>query len=212
MTMSAELSDKPTTNDAIDDAAIAHLFLDARTYNDFTDRPIDPEVLRRLYDVVKMGPTSANSSPARFVFVQSDEAKARLRPHVAEGNLDKTMHAPVTVILAWDTKFYDKIPQLMPHNPGAREWFTGPGSAESNGPRNAVLQGAYLILAARALGLDAGPMTGFDAAGVDAEFFAGDAKTHSWKSDILINLGHGTTKNLFPRLPRLPFDEAAQIL
>jgi 3-hydroxypropanoate dehydrogenase len=210
--MSAELAKKPTSNSAIDDAAIAHLFLDARTYNDFEDRPVDPDTLRRLYDIVKMGPTSANSSPARFAFVQSAEAKARLRPHLADGNLDKTMHAPVTAILAWDTKFYDKIPQLMPHNPGAREWFTGPGAAESNGPRNAVLQGAYLILAARALGLDAGPMTGFDAAGVDAAFFAGDAETQSWKSDILINLGHGTTKNLFPRLPRLPFDEAAQIL
>lgn len=210
--MSAELTQKPTSETPIDEAAIAHLFLEARTYNDFSDRPVGEDVLRRLYDITKMGPTSANSSPARFVFLTSDAAKERLRPHLSEGNLDKTMRAPVTVILAWDTKFYDKIPQLMPHNPGAREWFTGPGAAETNGPRNAVLQCAYLILAARALGLDTGPMTGFDPAGVDAEFFAGDAGRESWKSDILVNIGYGTTKNLFPRLPRLPFDEAAQIL
>lgn len=210
--MSAELTQKPTSETPIDEAAIAHLFLEARTYNDFSDRPVGEDVLRRLYDITKMGPTSANSSPARFVFLTSDAAKERLRPFLSEGNLDKTMRAPVTVILAWDTKFYDKIPQLMPHNPGAREWFTGPGAAETNGPRNAVLQCAYLILAARALGLDTGPMTGFDPAGVDAEFFAGDPARESWKSDILVNIGYGTTKNLFPRLPRLPFDEAAQIL
>lgn len=210
--MSAELTEKPTTDTPIDEAAIAHLFLEARTYNDFAETPVDDATLRRLYDIVKMGPTSANSSPARFVFLTSPEAKARLRPFLSEGNLDKTMGAPVTAILAWDTKFYDKIPQLMPHNPGAREWFTGPGAAETNGPRNAVLQCAYLILAARALGLDCGPMTGFDPAGVDGEFFAGDPERESWKSDILVNIGHGTTKNLFPRLPRLPFDEAAQIL
>jgi len=210
--MSAELTAKPTANTPVDEAAIAQMFLEARTYNDFADTPIPETVLRNLYDVVKMGPTSANSSPARFVFVQSQEAKERLKPHLSEGNLDKTMRAPVTVILAWDTQFYDKIPQLMPHNPGAREWFTGPGAAEANGPRNAVLQGGYLMLAARALGLDTGPMTGFDAAGVDTEFFAGDDEKKNWKSDFLINLGYGTTKNLFPRLPRLAFDEAAEIL
>ena len=210
--MSAELTEKPTGNARIDDAAIAHLFLDARTYNDFEDKPVPEAVLRELYDIVKMGPTSANSSPARFAFLTSPEAKERLRPHLSEGNLDKTMRAPVTVILAWDQKFYDKIPQLMPHNPGAREWFTGPGAAESNGPRNAVLQCAYLILAARALGLDAGPMTGFDAAGVDGEFFSNSDTRMSWKSDILVNLGYGTTRNLFPRLPRLPFEDAATLL
>lgn len=210
--MSAELTEKPTSNTEIDAAAIAHLFEDARTYNDFSSESVSEATLRRLYDIVKMGPTSANSSPARFVFLTSAESKDRLRPYLSEGNLDKTMGAPVTVILAWDSKFYDKIPQLMPHNPGAREWFTGPGAAETNGPRNAVLQCAYLILAARALGLDAGPMTGFDPAGVDKEFFSGSPETENWRSDILVNLGHGTTKNLFPRLPRLPFAEAAQIL
>lgn len=209
--MSGEVTSKPTENTVIDQAAIAQLFLDARTYNDFESTPVAEETLRRLYDITKMGPTSANNSPARFVFVQSPEAKARLKPHVGAGNLDKTMQAPVTVIFAWDEKYYDKIPQLMPHNPGARDWFTGAGS-ELNGRRNSVLQAGYFLLAARALGLDTGPMTGFDAAGVDAEFFAGNPATQNWKSDILINLGIGTTKNLFPRLPRLAFDEAAQIL
>lgn len=209
--MSGEVTRKPTANTPIDAAALAHVFLDARTYNDFEPTPIPEATLRRLYEVTAMGPTSANNSPARFVFITSPEAKERLRPHVGAGNLDKTMKAPVNVIFAWDEKYYDKIPQLMPHNPGARDWFTGAGS-ELNGRRNSVLQAGYFLLAARALGLDTGPMTGFDAAGVDAEFFAGNAETQNWKSDILINLGIGTTKNLFPRLPRLAFDEAAQII
>jgi nitroreductase len=209
--MTGEVTSKPTTNAAIDDATLAQIFLDARTYNDFEPTPIPEATLRRLYDIVKMGPTSANNSPGRFLFVQSPEAKARLEPHLGEGNRAKTMKAPVNVIFAWDEKYYDKIPQLMPHNPGARDWFTGPG-AELNGRRNSVLQAGYFLIAARALGLDTGPMTGFDAAGVDAEFFAGNPATENWKSDIVINLGIGTTKNLFPRLPRLPFDEAAQII
>lgn len=210
--MSAELTVKPTSNAPIDEQTIAQLFLDARTYNDFEETPIPEATLRKLYDTVKMGPTSANSSPARFVFVQSPEAKARLKPLMMEGNQDKSMKAPVTVIVAWDSKFYDKIPQLMPHNPGARDWFTAPESTLDNGKRNAVLQGAYFIMAARALGLDTGAMSGFDNDAVDAEFFANDPERASWKSDFLINLGYGTTKNLFPRLPRLDFDEAATIL
>ncbi|MHA6287834.1 malonic semialdehyde reductase [Maricaulis sp. CAU 1757] len=208
----SELTQKPTQNTPISEDALRHILLEARTYNDFEDRAVPEETLRRLYDSVRMGPTSANSSPARFVFVTSDEAKARLEPHLSEGNHDKTMKAPVTVILAWDNKFYDKIPQLMPHNPGAREWFTAPQSTIDNGRRNAILQGAYLIIAARALGLDCGPMSGFDKDGVDEAFFAGDDEMSTWKSDFLINLGYGTTKNLFPRLPRLDFDEAARIL
>jgi 3-hydroxypropanoate dehydrogenase len=210
--MSAELTEKPTANTPLDDAAIAQIFRDARTYNDFDGEPISEVTLRALYETVKMGPTSANSSPARFVFVQSAEAKARLDPLLMEGNRAKSMKAPVTVILAWDSKFYDKIPQLMPHNPGARDWFTDPASTQDNGPRNAILQGAYLIMAARALGLDTGAMSGFDKAGVDAEFFASVPGRETWKSDFLINLGYGTTANLFPRLPRLDFDEAAVIL
>lgn len=210
--MSAELTEKPTDNTPISEEALRKIFLDARTYNDFEDRPIDEAVLKRLYDTVRMGPTSANASPARFLFITSAEAKARLSPHLSEGNRAKTLKAPATVVLAWDAEFYDKVPQLMPHNPGAREWFTAPESALENGTRNAVLQGAYLIIAARALGLDTGPMSGFDNEGVDKEFFAGDPLMKTWKSDFLINLGYGTTTNLFPRLPRLAFDEAAKIL
>jgi nitroreductase len=209
--MSGELTTKPTHNKPIDAASLAQVFVDARTYNDFETTPVPEATLRQLYDIVRMGPTSANNSPARFVFITSPEAKERLRPHVGAGNLEKTMKAPVNVIFAWDEKYYDKVPQLMPHNPGARDWFTGEGS-ELNGRRNSVLQAGYFLLAARALGLDTGPMTGFDAAGVDAEFFANDPERANWKSDILINLGVGTTKNLFPRLPRLAFEEAARIL
>lgn len=210
--MSDELTSKPTHNDPIDETALKQILLDARTYNDFEDRPIPAETLKTLYDAVRMGPTSANSSPARFLFITSPEAKARLKPHLMEGNQPKTMKAPATVVLAWDTEFYDKVPQLMPHNPGARDWFTAPESTLDNGKRNAVLQGAYLIIAARALGLDTGAMSGFDNDAVDKEFFADDPAMKTWRSDFLINLGYGTTANLFPRLPRLDFDEAAKIL
>ena len=210
--MTAELTEKPTHNSPIPQDALKQIFLEARTYNDFADTPVPEETLKALYDTVRMGPTSANSSPARFLFIQTPEAKARLAPSLSEGNHDKTMKAPVTVVLAWDTEFYDKVPQLMPHNPGARDWFTAPESTLANGKRNSVLQAAYLIIAARALGLDTGAMTGFDPDKVDAEFFANDPDMKAWKSDILINLGYGTTKNLFLRLPRLDFDEAAKIL
>lgn len=211
--MADELSRKPTHNDPIGEAALKQILLDARTYNDFDEtRPVPAETLKELYDTVRMGPTSANSSPARFLFLTTPEAKARLEPHLSEGNRAKTMKAPVTVVLAWDTEFYDKVPQLMPHNPGARDWFTAPTSTLDNGKRNAVLQGAYLIIAARALGLDTGPMTGFENEGLDKEFFLDDPEMKTWRSDFLVNLGYGTTKNLFPRLPRLDFDEAAKIL
>ena len=210
--MSDELTSKPTHNTPIDEDALKQILLDARTYNDFEDRPIPAETLKKLYDTVRMGPTSANSSPARFLFITSPEAKARLKPHLMEGNQPKTMKAPATVVLAWDTEFYDKVPQLMPHNPEAREWFTSPESTLANGKRNSVLQAAYLIIAARALGLDTGAMTGFDPDKVDEAFFLDDPDMKTWRSDILINLGYGTTTRLFPRLPRLDFDEAAKIL
>ncbi|WP_203291160.1 malonic semialdehyde reductase [Maricaulis parjimensis] len=210
--MSTELTEKPTHNDPIPADALKQILTEARTYNDFSDRPVSEETLKTLYNTLRMGPTSANSSPARFLFISSADAKARLEPSLSEGNRAKTMAAPVTVVLAWDTEFYEKVPQLMPHNPGAREWFTAPESTLANGKRNSVLQAAYLIIAARALGLDTGAMTGFDPAKLDAEFFANDQDMKTWKSDILINLGYGTTKNLFPRLPRLDFDEAAKIL
>ena len=210
--MTTELTAKPTHNDPIPQDALKQILTEARTYNDFEDTPVPEETIKALYNALRMGPTSANSTPARFLFIQSAEAKARLEPALSEGNHDKTMKAPLTVVLAWDTEFYEKIPQLMPHNPGAREWFTAPESTIANGKRNSVLQAAYLIIAARALGLDTGAMTGFDPAKVDAEFFENDPDMKTWKSDILINLGIGTTTRLFPRLPRLDFDEAAKII
>ena len=192
----------------LDAAALDQLFRTARTANDFHDKPVDESTLRALYDLVKFGPTSANSSPARFVFVTSKEGKAKLAPALSEGNHDKTLAAPVTVIVAFDQDFHEKLPYLFPHT-DAKAWFDGPRENRFKPAlRNASLQAAYLIIAARALGLDAGPMTGFDAEKVDEAFFAGTAI----KSDILVNLGHGDPASIFPRSPRLGFDEAARIL
>ena len=192
----------------LDSTALDQLFLKARTHNAWLDRAIKPALLQQLYDLVKMAPTSANCSPARFVFVQSKAAKEKLKPALSAGNLDKTMSAPVTVIVANDPKFYDKLPYLFPHT-DARSWFTGSAQvAETTAFRNGTLQVAYLILAARALGLDAGPMSGFDAAKVDEAFF----KDTGWRSNVLVNLGYGDADKLFPRSPRLPFDEACQVL
>ena len=191
----------------LNDAALDQLFRTARTYNAFSGEVSD-ETLRRLYDLVKFGPTQANTTPARFVFVKSAEAKARLGPALDAGNHDKTMAAPVTVIIGRDQDFHEKLPYLFPHV-DAKAWFEGPRDGrEKPALRNMALQAAYLILAARSLGLDAGPMTGFDGAKVDAAFFAGTPI----KSDILVNLGHGDPASIFPRSPRLGFDEAARIL
>lgn len=193
---------------AIDSTALDQLFLKARTHNGWQDRAIEPALLQQLYDLVKMAPTSANCSPARFVFVQSQAAKEKLKPALSAGNLEKTMAAPVTVIVANDPKFYDKLPYLFPHT-DARSWFTGSAQvAETTAFRNGTLQVAYLILAARALGLDTGPMSGFDNALVDSTFF----KDTGWRSNVLVNLGYGDAEKLFPRSPRLPFDEACQVL
>lgn len=192
---------------AVDDVALDQLFRSARTYNGFSGE-IDDATLQRLYELVKFGPTGANSSPARFVFLRSSEAKARLAPALAEGNLAKTMSAPVTVIVAYDLDFHEKLPVLFPHT-DAKSWFDGPREGRVQpAVLNSSLQAAYLILAARALGLDTGPMTGFDSAKVDAEFFAGT----QWKSSILVNLGKGDAASIFARSPRLPFAEACQIL
>ncbi len=192
----------------LDSTALDQLVLTARTHNGWLDRAIEPALLQQLYDLVKMAPTSANCSPARFVFVQSKAAKEKLKPALSAGNLDKTMSAPVTVIVANDPKFYDKLPYLFPHT-DARSWFTGSAQvAETTAFRNGTLQVAYLILAARALGLDAGPMSGFDAAKVDEAFF----KDSGWRSNVLVNLGYGDADKLFPRSPRLPFDEACQVV
>lgn len=191
----------------LDDTALDQLFRTARTYNAFTGE-IDDATLQRLYDLLKWGPTAANASPARFVFVRSPEAKALLAPALDPGNRDKTLAAPVTVIVGHDMAFYDKLPVLFPHT-DARSWFAGKPEAalQTVAMRNGSLQGAYLILAARALGLDTGPMSGFDNAMVDAAFFAGTAI----RSNFLVNLGKGDASSIFPRSPRLGFDEACRI-
>jgi 3-hydroxypropanoate dehydrogenase len=194
------------------DASLDQLFRTARTRYAWSDKTVPETLIRAAYDLLKMGPTSANNSPARFVFVSSPEAKAKLAPHLSGNNREKTMAAPWTVIVATDMQFYEKMGQLFPHNPGVKDWFSSPEAAFDNGFRNGTLQGAYLILAARALGLDCGPMSGFDKAGVDAAFFADNPETVHWKSNFLCNLGYGTDENLFPRLPRLSFEEACRIV
>lgn len=188
------------------DAALDQLFRTARSYNAFGGQVSD-DTLRSLYDLLKWGPTQANTTPARFVFVKSAEAKAKLGPALAEGNRAKSLAAPVTVIIGRDLEFHQKLPYLFPHT-DAKAWFEGPQDARQiPSLRNSSLQAAYLILAARSLGLDAGPMTGFDSAMVDEAFFAGT----SIKSDILVNLGVGDPASIYPRSPRLSFDEAARI-
>ena len=192
-------------------AALAQLFQGARTFNSWQDRDVSDETLHALYDLLKFAPTSANQSPARFLFLKG-QAKERLRPLLMAGNVEKTMAAPVTVIVAWDWAFVDRLPELFPHAPEARNWFEADAARQEHGFRNGSLQGAYLILAARALGLDCGPMSGFDAAGVDAAFLHSDPEMAQWRSNFLVNLGYGTTDQLQPRLPRLPFDTVAKIL
>ncbi|MDQ3495725.1 MAG: malonic semialdehyde reductase [Pseudomonadota bacterium] len=192
--------------DVLPAPCLDQLFRTARTHNELAGA-IDDTTLRRLYDLLKWGPTTANTSPARFVFVQSKAAKEKLGPAMDEGNYSKTMAAPVTVIVAHDEDFHEKLPVLFPHT-DARSWFEGPREGRRVAAlRNGSLQGAYLILAARALGLDTGPMSGFDNAKVDEAFFKGTAI----KSNFLVNLGHGDVSRLFPRSPRLSFDEAARI-
>ena len=193
---------------ALDQPALDQLFRSARTHNAWQPKDVPDALLHALYDLLKWGPTSANSSPARFVFVKSPDAKAKLKTALSPGNYDKTMSAPVTVIVAQDMAFYDKLPQLFPHA-DARSWFAGNDALiASTAFRNATLQGAYLIMAARALGLDTGAMSGFDNAKLDDAFFAGTTV----KSNFLVNLGYGDAAALFPRSPRLAFDEVARIV
>jgi 3-hydroxypropanoate dehydrogenase len=193
---------------ALDDAALDSLFRDARSYNRWSVDAVSDKTLHELYDLLKFGPTAMNSTPARFVFVKSAEAKARLVGCLMSGNVVKVEQAPVTVIIGMDEKFPEKLATLFPHLPGAAAKFTDEALIQTTMMRNASLQGAYLILAARALGLDCGPMSGFDNAKVDAAFFAGTAT----KANFLCALGTGTTELLFPRLPRLGFDEACKII
>ena len=203
--------------------ALDQLFRTARTYNAFSDRPVTDQTLRELYELMKWGPTSANLSPARIVFVRSREAKERLRPALAAGNMDKTMAAPVTAIIAYDDRFYEHAARLFPHFPQIADVFVNsPEVAESTAFRNGSLQGAYFILAARALGLDCGPMSGFDNAKVDAEFFPPSRSVQReatevsaggrLKSNFLCNLGYGEAKGLHPRGPRLGFEEVCKII
>ncbi|MCW8808609.1 MAG: malonic semialdehyde reductase [Rhodanobacter sp.] len=192
----------------LSEAALDQLFREARTFNAWLPKDVSDQQLHQLYELAKFGPTSANSSPMRVVFVKSKEAKAKLAPLLSDGNRAKTMEAPVTAIIATDHAFYEQLPKLFPHV-DARSWFAGNQPLiDSTAFRNATLQGAYVLLAARALGLDCGPMSGFDQAGVDAAFFAGTAI----KSNFLISIGYGdASRNLFPRSPRLSFDEACSI-
>ena len=196
-------------NEIINDAGLDLLYRNARSFNAWRDKPISDVTLQALYDLTRMGPTTANSSPARYVFLRSPQAKERLRPHLSAGNTAKTMSAPVTVIIAYDLDFPEKLPELFPHDPTARTWFEGDEKKIlENAFRNGSLQGGYLIMAARALGLDCGPMSGFDIAGVDREFFP----EGRIKANFLCNLGHGDPSDMPPRNPRLAFDAAAQIL
>ncbi|HTC27317.1 malonic semialdehyde reductase [Dyella sp.] len=190
------------------EAALDQLFRTARTYNAFLSKEVSDEQLHALYELAKFGPTSANSSPMRLVFVKSKEGKEKLKPFLSEGNRAKTLAAPVTAIVANDHTFYEKLPQLFPHA-DARSWFVGNQVlADITAFRNATLQGAYVIMAARSIGLDCGPMSGFDNAGVDEAFFAGTPI----KSNFLINIGYGdASRDLFPRSPRLSFDEACRV-
>ncbi|MDE2128307.1 MAG: malonic semialdehyde reductase [Betaproteobacteria bacterium] len=189
--------------------ALRQLFDEARTHNLFTAEPVPDHLLRQLYELMKWGPTSANCSPARIVFVKSPQAKARLVPCMSEGNRAKTLQAPVNAIIGMDMAFYDKLPELFPHNQAARSWFEGkPDLIATTALRNSSLQGGYFILAARAVGLDCGPMSGFDADAVNAAFFAGT----SVKVNFICNLGHGDPAGLFPRSPRLSFEQACGIV
>lgn len=192
----------------VDSAALDTLFLKARSHNGWTDTPVTDAELKALYDLAIYGPTSANTQPARFVFLKTPEAKERLRPALMEGNL-KALDAPVIALIGYDLEFYEKIPQLFPHNPGFKNLFTSnPGMVEPHAFRNSSLQGAYFIIAARAVGLDVGPMSGFDAGKVNAEFFP-DGKV---KVNFIAALGHGDHSKIFDRLPRLPFEEGASII
>ena len=207
----------------LSDNALDVLFRNARTYYTWLDRPVADETLRQVYDLMKWGPTSANTTPARILFLRTREAKERLRPALAPGNIMKVMTAPVTAIVAYDLQFYGKLPRLFPHNPAIRDRFAeAPALVEVTARRNSSLQGAYMMIAARALGLDCGPISGFDNAKVDEEFFAAgntcaDCEQEFFpaghvKSNFICNIGYGDASTLRPRLPRLAFEEACTLL
>jgi 3-hydroxypropanoate dehydrogenase len=188
--------------------ALEALFIEARSHNGWRDTPVAESVLRHAFDLAKLGPTSANCSPGRFVFLQALEARQRLAPHVSAGNRRKVLTAPVCIVMAYDRNFADRLIDLFPHKPEAKAWFSNPAMSAETAFRNSTLQGAYLMLALRALGLDCGPMSGFDQDGVDREFFAGT----SWVTNFLCSVGEGDPDALFPRLPRLAFEDACWVL
>ena len=191
----------------LDGKSIDKILREARTHNGFTDKPVTDAQLRELYELLKWGPTSSNSQPARFVFVRTREGKEKLRPALSSGNTAKTMEAPVTAIVAYDTQFHEHLPRIFPHNLTASSWFTGPGNEQvafHTAFRNGTLQGAWLIIAARSMGLDVGAMSGFNNAKVDEAFFP-DGR---YKSNFLCNIGYGDHSKLFTRNPRLSFEEA----
>jgi 3-hydroxypropanoate dehydrogenase len=192
----------------ISEQALDQLFREARTHTAWLPQPVPVELLREAYELARLGPTSANASPARFVFLTTPEAKERLRPALSPGNVGKTMAAPATVIVAWDAEFYEQLPRLFPQADMRSYFVANRKLADETAFRNSSLQAAYFMLAARALGLDCGPMSGFDAEKVNAEFFP-DGK---WKVNMLCNLGYGDSSKLFPRNPRLGFEEAAVVL
>ncbi|MEM1233653.1 MAG: malonic semialdehyde reductase [Pseudomonadota bacterium] len=198
--------DTPFTS--LPDAALDQLFLAARTQNGWQDTSVPEETLHRLWELAALGPTSANCEPGRFVFLTSTEAKERLRPHLSSSNVEKTMTAPAAILAAYDTEFYEKLPQLFPHG-DARSWFTSsPDLAQETAFRNGTLQAAYMLTAARALGLDVGAMSGFDADGVNKEFFAGT----TWRVNFIMTVGKGDPGKVWDRLPRLSFEEACKVL
>lgn len=195
-------------SEAVNQSALNTLFTTARTHNGWLAKQVSDATLHEIYDLLKMGPTSANCSPARFVFIRTPEGKEKLRPALSGGNLEKTLSAPVTAIVAWDSAFYDRLPELFPHG-DARSWFTSsPELAEETAFRNSAMQAAYLLFACRAIGLDTGPMSGFDRKAVDAAFFADSG----YRSTLLVNIGYGDESKLFGRLPRLGFDDACQLM
>jgi 3-hydroxypropanoate dehydrogenase len=206
--MSADEAHLAEAHHAVSDAALDTLFREAHTMRKWLDKKVSPALLMAIYDLMRWGPTATNITPARIVFVMSLEAKARLKPHLSEGNVRQSMEAPVTAILGYDLEFARHLPKLYSDNPKAQSWFTDTEANKVLALRNGSLQGGYFILAARALGLDCGPMGGFNHAGIDAEFFAGT----QIKSNFLCNLGYGAPGGYRPRNERLGFDEACQIL
>ncbi|VAW01089.1 Probable NADH dehydrogenase/NAD(P)H nitroreductase [hydrothermal vent metagenome] len=199
-------------NHPVSDTALDQLFRNARTANAWCDEDVPEVLIRAVYDLTKMGPTSANICPARFLWIRSDAAKQKLKPLLMAGNDSKVLTAPWTVIIAWDEKFEDQVPKLFPHNPEAKNWFSDPEAHLDAALRNSTLQGAYLMLAARALGMDCGPMSGFDKAGVDAAFFANDPKRTHWRSNFICALGRADASATFARSPRLSFEQAGEII